>query len=400
MWGYQLALTDTICKNAKPKEKPYKLADSGGLYLHVMPNGARYWRLKYRINSKEKLLALGTYPFVTLAEAREERESAKKLLSKSIDPSETKRDQKKNVIRDATNTFKAVALEWVELKKETWSESYHLTVLQRLNKDIFPFIGKDKVDTIEAPDLLIALKRMEKREALDLASRCRSLCVQIFRYAIQTGKCKNNPAADLQGAIKSRRTKHFAAISPKEIPELLKALDNNDARLYPRTRRAIKLSMLTFVRPGELRQAMWDEIDFDKKVWVIPAERMKSRREHIVPLSDQAIEILIQQKEETGRIKTKYVFPSQINPNEPMSDGTVRVALQKLGFRDRMTAHGFRALARTAIREELEYDPDIIEAQLAHKPIGALGAAYDRSQFIKKRQMMMQQWADYLEALL
>lgn len=392
-----MGLTDSQCKNTKPKEKPYRLSDTGGLYLQVMPNGSKYWRLKYRYLKKEKLLALGTYPLVSLMEARQERDHAKKLLAKSQDPSYEKKRDHRNALHSSSNTFKAVALEWRETKKDQWSTGHYRNVLQRLESDLFPIIGNEPIYKIEAPDLLIALRKIEKRDALEMVARCRQICSMVFRYGVLTGKCKYNPAIDLQGALRTRRKKHFAAINSHEIPELLKAIELNDARLFARTRRAIQLSMLTFVRPGELRMARWSEINICKKEWLIPAERMKARRPHFVPLSIQAISILEKQKDETGHIKTDYVFPGRSDPQEPMSDGTVRIALQRLGFKDRMTAHGFRALARTAIREELDYDPDVIEAQLAHKPPGALGATYDRSQFLKKRHQMMQNWADYLE---
>ncbi|HRH03898.1 MAG TPA: integrase arm-type DNA-binding domain-containing protein [Bacteroidia bacterium] len=399
-WGYNpMNLTDTVCKNIKPKNKPFKLTDSGGLYLHVFPNGSKYWRLKYRFQKKEKVLALGTYPFISLAQAREERENAKKHLVKQVDPIEVKRQQAKSIIHNSENTFKCVALEWMETQKEKWSSNYFDTVSQRLEKDIFPFLGRETISKITTPDLLLALKKMEKRDALDLVQRCRSICTRIFRYAVQTGKCKANPANELLGAFKTRKVKHFNAISPNEIPELLNALEKNNARLFGSTRRAIKISLLTFTRPGELRNATWDEIDFDKKLWRIPAEKMKSRREHLIPLSKQTLNVLQVQKDETKNLNTNFVFPGIVNHKIPMSDGTVRIALQKLGFDKRMTAHGFRALARTAIREELNYEPDIIEAQLAHKPAGPLGAAYDRTKFIKQREKMMQEWADYLDRI-
>ena len=393
-----MGLTDVACKNAKPKEKPYKLTDSRGLYLEVMPNGSKCWRLKYRYYKKEKRLALGVYPFVTLAEAREGRERAKKLLAQNIDPSHQKQDERRQNMRDANGTFKVVALEWLEQQRERLTPKYYKTVLGRLEKDIFPYIGKDQIKMIDAPLLLNTLRKIEERGALHLIKKVRQHCGQIFRYGIRTGKCTYNPAIDLQrDALKTRKTKHFAAITTEEIPDLIEALEKNNFRLYPRTKRAIKLSMLTFVRPSELRMAEWSEFNFEKRQWIIPAERMKMEREHIVPLSDQTIAILKEQKLETGHINTTYVFPNQIRPHEPMSDGTVRTAVQKIGFKDRMTAHGFRALARTAIREELNYEPDVIEVQLAHKPSNPLGEAYDRAKFIKQRHTMMQDWANYID---
>ncbi|WP_343662333.1 tyrosine-type recombinase/integrase [Chryseobacterium mucoviscidosis] len=395
-----MALTDAQCKNAKPKEKPYRLFDSGGLYLQVMPNGSKYWRYKYIYLKKEKLLAIGTYPFFSLKEAREKRDEAKKLLVSGIEPSTAIQEKRRKAVIDATKTFKVVALEWHNNQLERWSKTYAAEVLNRLEKDLFPELERDNVDAIDAPRLLEALRKVEKRGALDIARRLRQISGQVFLYGIQTGKCKNNPAADLTGALKTRTVKHFNAIEPNEIPELLDALEKNNARLFNRTRRAIKLSLFTFVRPTELREAVWAEINFEKSEWRIAAERMKSRVEHIVPLSKQALEVLKEQKEETGDWETQYVFPSTVKISEPMSDNTIRKALQNLGFKDRMTAHGFRALARTAIREELDYEPDIIEAQLAHKPSGALGAAYDRAKFLKKRVKMMQDWSNYIDRLI
>ncbi|NCC23091.1 MAG: DUF4102 domain-containing protein [Alphaproteobacteria bacterium] len=394
-----MKLTNLACERAKPSEKPYKMADGHGMFLEIRPNGSKYWRMAYRIHGKQKLLALGVYPQVSLKEAREKRLEARKLIEQGIDPCKDKRTKKREACANASNTFKSVALEWHENQKGRWSEDHASNVLHRLETDIFPFIGSEPIADIEAPDLLDVLRKIEKRGALDIAGRTRQLCGQVFRYGIQTGRCKRDPSADLKGALKFRKTNHFAAIESKEILELLAALERNDARLYARTRRAIKLSMLTFVRPGELRQARWNEIDFKAREWVIPPERMKMRRAHIVPLSKQAIETLKEQKEETGHINTDLVFPSQVRPREPMSDGTVRIALQKLGFKDRMTAHCFRALARTTIREKLNYDPDVIECQLAHKAAGPLGEAYNRAQFLDQRKKMMQDWANYLDAV-
>lgn len=394
-----MKLTNTACTNAKPKETAYKLADGQGMYLEIRPNGSKYWRMAYRIHGKQKLLAIGVYPEISLKDARDARTAARKLLKDGIDPSGNKRHEKRKATINANNTFEAVAREWHDNQKGRWSENHTQNVLHRLETDVFPYIGSDPIADLEALHLLDMLRKIEKRGALDIAGRTRQLCGQVFRYGIQTGRCKHDPSRDLQGALKTRKTEHFAAIETKEIPELLAALERNDARLFARTRRAIKLSLLTFVRPGELRKATWDEIDFQAKRWIIPAERMKMRRDHLVPLSRQAIEILKEQKEETDHLSTNLVFPSQIRPKDPMSDGTVRIALQKLGFKDRMTAHGFRALARTAIREKLDYEPDVIECQLAHKAAGPLGEAYNRAQFLQQRTVMMQEWSDYLDTV-
>lgn len=393
-----MKLTDIACKSAKPAEKNKKLADGGGLYLLVKPNGKKYWRLKYSHLGKEKTLAIGVYPLVTLAEAREARDAAKKLLMQGIDPTNAKKQEKRLAVRNAQNTFKATALEWYDTKKPEWSESHAKNVLHRLETDIFPHIANWPIKDIKAPDLLDVLRKIEKRGAWDLAIRTRQICGQVFRYGIQLGRCERNPAEDLHGALKTRKTEHYAAITPDELPELVQAVHRNDARLYPSTRNAILLSLLLFQRPTEIREAKWSEIDFNKGLWTIPPERMKKRLEHIVPLSRQAIQILREQKEEVRLLKTDWVFPG-LRPRKAMSNNTVRIALQKLGFKGRMTAHGFRALARTAIREVLDYPPDVIEAQLAHKPSGPLGATYDRSVFLKQRAAMMQEWADYVDTV-
>lgn len=392
-----MKLTAIKCDSAKPKDNRYKLADGGGLYLEILPNGSKSWRMKYRFLGKEKRLVIGLYPTVTLAKARKARDEAKTMLSEGIDPSEAKKEARRQAEQESDNTFKALALEWHENTKGKWAAKHAQNILHRLEIDILPYIGDLNVTKIKARDVLTMLRKVESRGALDIAGRCRQICRQVFLYGIQTDKCEANPAEPLKGALQTHKTKHFPALEPRELPELLLALQNNDARLFARTRRAIMLSLLTFVRPGELRQAEWSEIDYVRKQWIIPAAKMKARKDHIVLLSDQAVKLLREQFEETGHLNTPYVFPSQIKPRQPMSNGTVLVALKKLGFGGRMTAHGFRALARTAIREELEYDPDVIEVALAHKPLGTLGAAYDRSTFINKRKQMMQEWADYID---
>lgn len=393
-----MKLTDKACKNAKPMEKSYKRFDGGGLYLEVMPNGNRLWRLKYRFLGKEKRISLGAYPLISLAEAREAREKAKKLLTKDIDPSTAKQDKKRQIIRNVQNTFQASAIEWHEIQKGRWSDGHAENVLHRMEVNVFPYIGSRPIAQITPPELLECLRRIEKRGALELASAIKQNCGQIFRYGIQTGRCERDPAADLKGALRVNKTKHYPTIEAKNIPAFLKALEDNAARLFPRTQRAIKFSLLTFCRPGEIRQARWEEIDWQEKQWLIPGERMKMKRDHIVPLSKQALAILKEQQEETGIYDTEWIFPSLHKPRQCISDGTVNRAIKRLGYGDSMVAHGFRALARTTIREKLGYDSEIIERQLAHKASGPLGEAYDRTQFLPERKKMMQHWADYLDA--
>lgn len=394
-----MKLYDKDCQTAKPRAKAWKLFDGKGLYLEVTPRGGKLWRFKYHYLGKEKRISLGAYPLVTLAEARERCFGARKLVDQDIDPSAARRERRRDILREAENTFRAVALEWYEKQKERLSARYARELLHLLETDLFPFIGKRPISKIEVPELLEMLRKIEKREALELMRKARQVCGRVFRYGIQTRKCKQDITQHLKGALKARKTKHLASIEVRDIPELLAALKRDDAGLFDRTRRAARLSLLTFQRPGEIRQARKSEIHWDAKQWVIPGERMKMRRAHIVPLSRQALEVLEEQFEEVKHLNTDFIFPSQIRPKEAMSKSTVRAALHRLGFKGRMTAHGFRALARTAIREKLDYAPDVIEAQLAHKAAGPLGEAYNRAQFLEQRAVMMQAWADYLEGV-
>ena len=367
------------------------------MYLEIMPNGSKYWRMKYRWLSKEKRLALGVYPTITLAEAREKREEARKLLANDKDPSEVKKQAKRRATIESGNTFKAVALDWLEIQKSRWSAGYAEKILRRLEMHLFPHIGNRPIAHITPPELLDCLRKVEKSGALDMASRAKQVAGQIFRYGIQTGKCERDAAADLKGALKTHKTEHFRTIDTKDIPEFLTALNRNEARIFERTRRAVWLSLITFGRPKEIRQARWSDIDFDDALWTIPAGEMKSRRDHVVPLSTQALAVLKEQYKETGHINTPYVFPGQVHPQKPMSDGTVNRAIERLGFGETMVAHGIRALARTTIREKLGYDSEIIEKQLAHKTKNPLGEAYDRTQFLDQRREMMAVWGNYLE---
>ncbi|WP_163381387.1 tyrosine-type recombinase/integrase [Cyclobacterium sp. SYSU L10401] len=397
-----MKLSDLKCKSAKPRNKQYKLFDGGGLYLRVRANGSKLWQMKYRYLNKEKTLSIGQYPLISLAQARQARDDAKRLLMQNppIDPMAHKAENKRQAIRKVENTFKAVALEWHALNKDRWSDNYAYKIQKGLELNVFPHIGSRPIAEITPPELLNdCLKKIEKRGSLDIAGRTRQICGQVFRYGIQTGKCEWNPAENLRGALKTRKTKHFRTLNIKEVPDFLKALERNEARLFERTRRAVWLSLYTFCRPVEIRKARWEDFDFDEALWTIPAEIMKMRREHIVPLSRQALAVLEEQKKEVEILNTPWVFPSQVRPREPMSDGTVNKAIKRLGFGKDMVAHGFRALARTTIREKLHYDSEAIECQLAHKAAGPLGEAYNRTQFLDVRKIMMQDWSDYLDAL-
>lgn len=395
-----MKLTNKTCQNAKPKEKPYKLADGQGLYLHVQKDGTRYWRMKYYYLGKEKLLAFGVYPTVSLADARDKREAAKKLLASGQDPSEVKKGEKRLAIHKSKNTFEAVAREWHEKQKDKWTAHHALNLTRRMEIDIFPYIGSRPIADINPPELLEdVLRKIEKRGSLDVAQRVKQICGQIFRYGIATGRCQRDPSGDLKGALKVRKTEHFASLDIKEIPEFLKALDKNEARLYARTIRATRLLMLCFTRTTELIHATWEEFDFENKVWEIPAERMKMRKPHIVPLSRQVIEILLEQKKETGHLNTRYVFPGQINHKKPMSNNTILFGMRRLGYKSRMTGHGFRALAMSTIKEKLGYRHEVVDRQLAHAPLSKIDRAYDRAKFLNDRTKMMQEWADYIDTV-
>lgn len=394
-----MTLSYIQCQKAKAAQKVTKLADGGGLYLEVWPQGYKYWRLKYRFAGKEKRLSLGVFPDIGPAEAREGREKAKKLLAAGIDPSNAKQDQKRQMVLEHQNTFEAVAREWHEKQKTRWSAAHAENVLQKLETDLFPQFGHRPIAEVTAPMLLDALRKIEARGAYDMARRAKQIAGQVFRYGIATGRGTRDHAADLKDALTPTKTKHFAALDVREMPELLTALRKNDARLYARTRRAIQFSMLTFVRPSEAVEARWDEIDLKAGEWVIPAERMKMGKAHIVPLARQTIELLEEQQRESGSLNTLWVFPGLTSPRKPMSNGTVLMALKRMGFGGRMTAHGFRAFARTYIREKLGYDADVIERQMAHAPRSKVVAAYDRAKFLDQRRTMMQDWADFTDTL-
>ena len=393
-------LTDLACKGAKSKTKPYKKSDSGGLYLLVNPNGAKLWRLKYRFLGKEKLLSIGAYPLFSLAEAREAREVAKKLLATGIDPMLRKREDKRVAVRNAQNTFKAVALEWYDKRSKVWSDKHRLYVKRRMELDLFPYLAPRPVDAIDAPELLDVLRRIEKRGSLELVRKVKHVCSGVFRYGIATGVCSRDPSADLRGAFETRKTEHYPALEIDELPDFLTALERNDARLFNRTRRAIRLLMLTFVRTTELIEAKWPEFDLDNAQWVIPGERMKTRKPHVVPLSRQVLELLEKQKEETEHLNTDWVFPGQVRPRDHMSNNTILQAIWALGYRGKMTGHGFRALAMSTIKERLGYRHEVVDRQLAHQHQSKIDRAYDRAQFLDEREAMMQEYADYVDALV
>ncbi|PKO82672.1 MAG: integrase [Betaproteobacteria bacterium HGW-Betaproteobacteria-13] len=392
-----MPLTDTAIKALKPEPKARKHADEKGLFLLIQPTGSKLWRFKYRFGGKEKLIAFGTYPEVGLKAARDKRDEARRLIASGTDPSEERKACKAARVDAVGNSFEAVAREWFSGQSPGWAPSHADKILQRLEKDVFPWLGNKPIGELSAPDLLTAVRRIEARGALDTSHRALQNCGQIFRYAVATGRADRDPTRDLRGALPPRRTGHFAAITePSEVGALLRAIDGFKGTLIVQS--ALKLGPLVFVRPGELRKVEWAEFNFDKAEWRIPAARMKGKQEHLVPLSLQAVAILKDLQPLTG--KRKHVFAGR-DPKKPMSEAAVNAALRRMGYdtKTEHTGHGFRAMARTILHEELGFDRDVIEHQLAHRVSDPLGTAYNRTKFLKERKAMMQRWADYLDKL-
>jgi integrase len=391
-----MALTQVGIRNTKPREKAYKLTDEKGLFLFVTPSGGKYWRFKYRFGGKEKKLAFGVYPEVSLAEAREKRDQARKMVANDVDPGVVKQAARNAVMQAAENSFQLVALEWYAKFSTKWVASHGDRTLRRLEKNVFPWIGNRPICEIKAPELLTVLRRIENRGAIETAHRIHQICGQVFRYAIATGKAERDISSDLRGALPPTRKRHHATIvEPKKIAELLKAIQSYEG--YFVTKCALQLAPLFFVRPGELRKAEWSEFNFETAEWRIPAEKMKMRATHIVPLSAQAILILRELETLTGN--NQYVFPSIRTLRRPMSDNTVLGALRRLGYsKDEMTGHGFRSMASTLLNEQ-GWNRDAIERQLAHAERNNIRAAYNYAEYLPERKKMMQHWADYLEEL-
>lgn len=383
-------LPETKIRSAPAKDKPYKLSDGGGLYLLVNPDNSKYWRLKYRIDGKEKVLSLGVYPVVTAAMAREEALEAKRKLHKNEDPVHSRRMER---MARSGNSFFSVAEEWFSKQKGRWTANHANRVWTSLEQDVFPTLGSRPIGDIKTLECLAVIRAVEDRGAIDVAGRIKQRMSSVFRYAVQTARIEFNPADQLHGVITTKKVTHRASLKSEALPDFLRALDRFSGQEL--TRLALKLLLLTFVRPGELRGARWDEIHFRSKQWRIPAERMKMKEEHIVPLSSQAIDVLKQLKKLTG--KYDLIFPGVRSIRRPMSENTLTNAIRKrLGFN--ATAHGFRSTASTALNEA-GFKPDVIERQLAHAERNKVRAAYNRSQYVKERSEMMQWWADYLDGL-
>ena len=390
-----MALTDTAVRNAKAAEKPYKLADEKGLYLLVNGTG-KYWRINYRFAGRQKTLAIGVYPTITLAAARHRRDDAKTLLANDTDPALVKAVKKQAKHQAAENTFEAVAREWYAKKLPGWAPATARKVIRYLEKDIFPWLGNRPIKDLAAPDLLATIRRVESRGALELAHRIREYSGQVFRYAVATGRAERDPSGDLKGALPPVKATHHASLTePKQIGDLMRAINSFRGSFI--TKCALQLAPLVFVRPGELRHAEWTEIDLDVAEWRIPGVKMKMKDRHIVPLSRQAIEVLLALQPLTG--SGRFVFPSVRTTGRPMSENTVNAALRRMGYeKHEMTGHGFRSMASTLLHEQ-GWPHEAIERQLAHAERNAVSAAYNYAEHLPKRREMMQHWADYLDGL-
>ena len=391
-----IGLTDIQVKSAKPTVKDYKLADGGGLYLLVTPTGGKLWRMDYRQNDKRKTISFGAYPTLSLADARQRREDAKKLLANGVDPGEFKKAQKAERVEAATNTFENVAREWHTKSIPDWSENHAERLLTRLEQDVFPFIGNKPIADIKTSEIAEVLERVSNR-TLETAHRLKTAFYRIFHHAKLKDKIKYNPASDLRKILPALKHKHMAApTDPKEVAPLLRAVDAFEGSFIVKC--ALQLAPLVFVRPGELRKAEWSEIDLDAAIWSIPAEKMKMKQPHLVPLSEQAVDILKALHPLTGH--GKYLFPCRRSPLNCMSENTINASLRRMGFeKTEITGHGFRAMARTILDEVLQIRPDFIEHQLAHAVKDPNGRAYNRTAFLAQRREMMQTWADYLDGL-
>ncbi len=396
-----MPLNDVGIKNAKPgitprgtaTTKPYKIADSGGMYLEVAPSGGKWWRYRYRFLGKEKRISLGVYPDVPLKKARERRDEARRLLADGVDPGENRKAMHAAGVDRAANSFEVVAREWFAKFEPQWAATHSSKIIRRLELDVFPWLGARPVAEIAAPEVLKCLRRIEGRGALDTAHRAQQNCGQVFRYAVATGRAERDPTADLRGALPPAKHTHYAAITePAAVGALLRAIDAFRGTFIVQS--ALRLAPLFFVRPGELRKAQWANFDLNKAEWRYLVTKTKT--EHLVPLASQAVKILRELRALTG--EREHVFPGR-DPKKPLSDAAINAALRRMGYdtRTEITGHGFRAMARTILHQELDIVPEVIEHQLAHRVPDALGTAYNRTKFLPARRKMMQQWADYLD---
>lgn len=392
--GAYMPLNDMLCRTSKPKDKPYKLSDEYGLYLEVMPSGAKYWRLKYRIFNKEKRLAFGVYPEISLAEARAKRGVARDDLRSGNDPAIMKLQRKQTEAFSHTQTFELLAREWHSQNKPAWNPRYAKTVLHRLEKYLFPEIGLYPIALLTSDIILACLRKIDGR-APDMARRVKQLCSNVFIYAKNIRRVPADITTGLEQGLRKYKKGHFASISVDELPEFLVALHDFKCRMHRQTYLAIQLMLLTFIRTNELIKGVWTEIDFENAKWVIPGQRMKMGKDHIVPLSKQAISILNELKEMNS--KREYIFTHSSQPRKHMSNGTILQVLKRLKFPTDMTGHGFRSLALGILKEKLKYTHEIADRQLAHVKKNTTDRAYDRAEHLEERTKMMQDYANHLD---
>ncbi|MBD2705651.1 tyrosine-type recombinase/integrase [Spirosoma sp. BT702] len=392
-----MALSNMTCQTAKPKSKHYKMADGEGLYLEVTPNGTKLWRLKYRIHGKEKRISLGAYPAVSIADARKAKEEIKRDIKVGIDPVLKRLQAAQTQALTQQRDFKSMALEWHGKQMPLWKPKHADIIKHRFEKYVFPSLGSFPLADIKPLMMLSCLQKIEKT-APDLSRRMKAACSHVFKYAIATGRAESDPTYGLEAAMKKFKRGHYASISVDEFPQFLARLTDYEAHVHRQTFLALKLLLLTFVRTGELVEARWDEINFEKAMWVIPTERMKMNLPHIVPLSHQSLAVFRELKELNAH--RDFIFPGYYNPKKPMNKNTMLVAIKRMGYNGKMTGHGFRSLALGILKEKLGYPHDIADRQLAHVPKSSVDRAYDRALFLPQRTKMMQDYADYIDNAL
>lgn len=389
-----MPLTDLEIRRSKPREKPYTLSDGNGLSLLVEPNGSKGWRFRYRFDGKPKMLSLGTYPTISLADARQKRDDAKKLVAAAINPSEVRKREKQDRKAERGNTFEVIAREWYEKRFDRWSASYAEEMIKTFEVDVFPYIGSRPIAEIKPMELMGMLSLLDERGATEKLRKVRQRCGEVWRYAIVTGRAEYNPAPDLVSAFAPHKKEHYAFLKADELPEFLRTLDTYSGSFLVKT--AMRLQVLTGLRPGELRQAEWSEIDIEKKIWEVPAERMKKRRPHCVPLPRQAINLLEQLRPITGQYR--FIFPGRIHHSKPMSEMALNVLIRRIGYAGRVTGHGFRHTMSTILHEQ-GYNTAWIEMQLAHVDKNSIRGTYNHAQYLDGRREMLQWYADMIDEL-
>ncbi|HBQ7825094.1 integrase [Klebsiella pneumoniae] len=389
-----MPLTDLEIRRSKPLDKPYTLNDGNGLSLLIEPNGSKGWRFRYRFDGKPKMLSLGTYPLISLTEARQKRDEAKKLVATGINPSDVRKRDKQDRQNEISNTFEAIAREWYEKRIDRWSVSYSEEMLKTFEADVFPYIGGRPIAEIKPMELMGVLSRLDERGATEKLRKVRQRCGEVWRYAIVTGRAEYNPAPDLASAFSPHKKEHYAFLKTEELPEFFRTLNTYSGSIVVKL--AMRLQVLTGLRPGELRQGQWSEIDFEKRLWEVPPARMKKRRPHCVPLSDQAIAILEQLKPITGQYP--FIFPGRIHHSKPISEMAMNVLIRRIGYAGRVTGHGFRHTMSTILHEQ-GYNTAWIETQLAHVDKNSIRGTYNHAQYLDGRREMLQWYADYMAAL-